>query len=165
MNTVESSSRGKSSGDSWRVLLISKQALGFSIGIYLMMFGFCPNTFSNGLLYWLPRPAVRRANRRRVNPKFLLGLSLIFLMRSYIVRIRCSFFPFPRGSRYGHSMSFMKHSSQNCLNFSPRNVITGSVRILFEMLCCAVPSSNAIATSRASFVVAFSSVQRFYWTA
>ena len=102
--------------------------------IFFMVFGFCPNTFSNGLLP-LVAAAVRRANRRRFKPAFPFSVIIVFsaLMRSFIVRISLSTLPFPRWSLIGHSTCEMKRFPQNVLNFSPRNIVARSVLILFGM--------------------------------
>ena len=106
---VESSSLGKSSGDSCSVSSFSKQFFGFSVIISLMVFGFLPNTCSNGLVL-LAAAAVLRANSNRARSVFPRSVIIVLsaLNLSLSVLIKRSIFPFPRWSRIGHSICLMK---------------------------------------------------------
>ena len=157
INTVESSSFGKSSGDICIALSVSKQVFGFSVRRVFIVFGLRPNASSNGLLL-LAAKAVLRANRRRANPAFPFSVNIDFSARrhSLIVRISRSIFPFPRWSRTGHSICFMKKSLQNSLNFLPRNIVAGSVLILFWIPNCAIcPCKKFMIFSAVGFLTNF----------
>ena len=99
---VESSSLGKSSGDSCSVSSFSKQFFGFSVIISLMV-------FANGLVL-LAAAAVLRANSNRARPVFPRSVIIVLsaLNLSLSVLIKRSIFPFPRWSRIGHSIYLMK---------------------------------------------------------
>ena len=129
---VESSSLGKSYGVSCSASSVSKQVFGLSDIICFMVFGFLPNTNSNGL-FLLTAATVLRANSNQAKPAFPCSVTIVLsaLNFSLSVLIRRSIFPFPRWSRTGHSMCLIKCSFQNCLNVPPRNMVAGSVLILF----------------------------------
>ena len=97
-----------------------------------MVFGFLPNTCSIGLSL-LAAAAVLRAINNRARPAFPRSMTIVVsaVNLPLCVLFKRSIFPFPRWSRTGHSMCLMKCSLQNGLNASPRNMVAGSVLILF----------------------------------
>ena len=105
---VKSSSLGNSSGVSRSCLSFSKYFIGFSVSIRFTVFGFLPNTRSNGLLP-LAVAAVLRPNKRCERPVVPLFKIIVLsaLSRLFSLLMRRFILPFPRWSRIGHSICCM----------------------------------------------------------